>query len=272
MAFIRDFEDIRAKQKELSGQMPAALQQRLSGGGGGGVFAAKTGGGSAGGRTPLLADYLRAAQGSKMSENLVGDLQKEGGILSTGKVTQQLDYGGKPGEALGLTVQTPTGSKQFGGTVKETLPEQQARQRAESLQTQARTAGQEGGAQSLLQQRYGDQAYTQGEQMLDAALLGATAGDRLSDFAKRYSDLYNVLSGGFQSGRENVDAMKDDERRLKEAREKSAREAAANIGKTAATATKPKNPFSNVKTTSDKDKEEDPLEELRRQARGGALP
>jgi hypothetical protein len=225
MAFIRDDEFLKAIQQGQPMARPSGVSLGpvgRSSGSGGGASAPIVG--STGAKAPLLADYLKAAQGSKMAETVAGGLERQAERLKGGTVTT-----GAQGET-GLKIQTgvaaPTQERQaviqagiyqrgkpgpiqdFTGPGYEaprvpslgsaTLTQAQAQKQAETVESKARAAGLEGGAQSLLQQQYGKgQTYTQGEQMLDAAILGNQAGGRLGELSKKYSDLYSQLGGRF---------------------------------------------------------------------------
>lgn len=192
--------------------------------------------GTSGRRAPLLADYLKAASGSSLGERVAGGLEKQAERLKSGTVTT-----GQQGQ-LGLQVQT--GAPQVsqgrqdvmgagiyrqrgGGPVTDftgpsdetprvpslgsaTLTQQQAQAKAQDVESKARAAGQEGGAQSLLQQQFGKgQTYTSGEQALDAAILGAQAGDRLGQLSRKYSDLYTQLGGRFGQAAADYEASQN---------------------------------------------------------------
>lgn len=224
MAFVREDEYLKAMREGTATARPAgvSLGPVTPSGGAMGATAPMTG--STGRKAPLLADYLKTAQGGKMAETVVGGLEKQAERLKGGTVTT-----GPEGQ-LGLQVQTgvaaPSAGRQAvmqggvyrkggGGPVTDFtgpgfeaprtpslstagLTQAQAQKQAETIESKARAAGQEGGAQSLLQQQYGKgQTYTQGEQMLDAAILGSQAGGRLGELSKRYSDLYSQLGGRF---------------------------------------------------------------------------
>ena len=241
MAFIREDERLkRMREKEpllsqgpaITGLAPLAAQPQ-----------APSVGPSTGARAPLLADYLRANVGSGMAEKTVGSLERQAKALQQGRVettptgdvsvtvatgakepsrAQQAVLSGgvgfRPGKGAGTVAGTRVGEMSTGpiGLVprEAILTAPQAQQRAESIESQARAASQPGGAQSLLQAQYGQkQGYTQGEQLLDAALLGATAGGRLEQLSKKYSDLYGQLTGRIGQAR----AAFDDAQRLREA-------------------------------------------------------
>lgn len=228
MAFIRDDERAKAIQKAL----PGGRQVMPAPGGAGGVVMPSAGGagaraeampGSTGARAPLLADYLRAAGGRTMGEKALGATEAQGAALQAGQVgfneqgqvgvniqtgrgltpAQQTVLGGgvrmAPGKG-GVIAGTEAGemtTRQMGFAPSGArLTAEQAQQKAEAVQSTARAAGQPGGAQAILQQQFGQgQQYTSGEQMLDAALLGATEGRRLEALSKKYGNLYDVMTG-----------------------------------------------------------------------------
>jgi hypothetical protein len=222
MAFIRDDERLRkllekqpvlGQPATISGVMPSAPQNQVA------SMASSTGT-----RAPLLADYLRANVGSGMAEKTVGALEKQANAIQsskvstspTGEITVAMETGAKglspaqqtvvgrgvgfmPGKGVGTVAGTKVGEMSTGpvgfAPTKAILTAPQAQQRAEAIESQARAVVQPGGAQSLLQAQYGQkQGYTQGEQLLDAALLGATSGGRLEQLSKKYSGLYGQLS------------------------------------------------------------------------------
>ena len=185
MAFVRDDEYLKAIRQGTATAKPAGvtLGPVTPSGGAMGATAPMTG--STGRKAPLLADYLKAAQGGKMAETVVGGLEKQAERLKGGTVTT-----GPEGQ-LGLQVQTgvaaPSAGRQavmqggiyqqggkrpvtdftgpgfeaprtpsLGGAI---LSQAQAQRQAEAVESKAKAAGQEGGAQSLLQQQYGKGPY-----------------------------------------------------------------------------------------------------------------
>lgn len=236
MAFIREDERLKRLQEKqlvseapatISGVIPSALQSQVA-----------SIGPSTGARAPLLADYLRANLGTKMAEKTVGALEKQAKAIQEAKVTTSpegetrvtMQTGAKglspaqqtvvgrgisfmPGKGVGTVAGTRVGEMSTGpvgfAPTKAVLTAPQAQQRAETIESQARALSQPGGVQSLLQAQYGQkQGYTQGEQLLDAALLGATSGSRIEQLSKKYPDLYGQLTGQITRAR---DAFEDEQ-------------------------------------------------------------
>lgn len=106
------------------------------------------------------------------------------------------------GEGLTLAEQEAIGAR------KPDLDAAQALLDAQRTEQEAAMLGSEAGRQAYLQQKFGKgQSYTQGESLLDAALMGALSGDTLRGLKGKYSQLYETVSGRQKAEQETFSAL-----------------------------------------------------------------
>lgn len=143
--------------------------------------AAQPGGGGGGGRFVNLQDYVRANQGGaqKMASQVLGGIEKQG-----------VGVGGPQAGRTG------PGAQAVAGNPLASMAKHDEMGQAQAVESKAGLLGSFGGQQELLRQEYGKQGgYSEGENLLDAALMGQVAGGDIARVKNRFAGVSDYVRG-----------------------------------------------------------------------------